>query len=47
MFGSKVVENIETHFMFKKLFSEKRDVYETTWKIMVEADRPYVTNSAA
>jgi len=43
MFGKKFVEDIKTHFMFNKLFSENRDVYEITWKNMVEADRPYVT----
>jgi len=43
MFATNVVENIKVHFMFKKLFSENRDVYKITWKNMVEADRPYVT----
>jgi hypothetical protein len=43
MFGTKFVENIKTHFMFNKLFSENHDVCEITWKNMVEADRPCVT----
>ena len=34
MFGTKVVEDIETYFMFKKLFFclENRDVYKITEK---------------
>jgi hypothetical protein len=35
-FRQKFVENMRTHFMFKKLISEKRAVCERMWKNMVE-----------
>jgi hypothetical protein len=34
-------ENQNTHFMFNDFFfNENRAIYETTWKNMVEVDRP-------
>jgi hypothetical protein len=35
MFQTKVVEKMKTHFIFNKVFSENRAVYEIMWKNMV------------
>jgi len=44
-FQTEVVEKIKTLFMFSGFFFsfENLAVYETTWKNMVDADRPQVT----
>jgi hypothetical protein len=36
-------ENQNTNFMFNKIFSENRAVYEIMCKNMVEPDRPQMT----
>jgi hypothetical protein len=40
MFQTKVVEKIETHFVFNKFLPENRAVYEIIWKNTVEPSRP-------
>jgi hypothetical protein len=40
---AKVVEKINTRFMFSTFFSENRAIYEIMWKNMLEPDRPHVT----
>jgi len=36
-------ENQNTPFMFNKIFSENRAVYEKMWKRVVESNRPQMT----
>jgi len=43
MFQTKVVENIETHFIFNNFFSENLAIYEIMRKNIVEPDRPRMT----
>ena len=38
--SDKIVEKIETHLMFNKLFSDNHAVYEIMWKNIVVTDRP-------
>jgi len=41
MFQTRVVEKIQTHFVFSNFFfKENYAVNETTWKNIVEPDRP-------
>jgi hypothetical protein len=39
----KVVEKIETHFVFSNFLFENRAVYEIMWKTIVEPDRLRMT----
>jgi len=41
MFQTKFVEKIKTYFVFSKLFSENRAVYEVMWKNFVDSDKPH------
>jgi len=43
MFQTNVAKKIKTHNLRSILFSEKRVVYEKTWKNIVEPDRPQMT----
>ena len=43
MLQTKVVEKIETHFMFSNFDFENRAVYEIMRKNIVEPDRPRMT----
>jgi hypothetical protein len=44
MFQTKVVEKLETHFMFNFFFFFRNHaVYEITWKIIAEPGRPQIT----
>ena len=38
MHQAKVVEKINTHFMFNNIFPENRMVYDTMWKNVVEPE---------
>ena len=40
MFWTRVVEEINTHFVFSSFFPRNRAVYEITWKNIVERGRP-------
>jgi len=40
MLQKKIVEKLETAFMFNKLFFENLAIYEIRWKNIVEQDRP-------
>jgi len=42
-FYTNFVEKIRTHFMFSPSFSENLTLSATTWKSMVETDRPQKT----
>jgi hypothetical protein len=42
-FQAKFVEEIKTHILCSKHFSENCAVYEMVWKNMVEPERPHVT----
>jgi len=39
MFGTKVIEKVRTHFLCSAKHSEKRNVYEITWKNVVQPNR--------
>jgi hypothetical protein len=43
MFQTKGEEVIKTHFMFNKLFSENRVIYEIMWKNIVKRGSPQMT----
>jgi hypothetical protein len=44
MFQTKFVEELKTHILCSvTFFSENHTVYEITWKIMVQLERPQVT----
>jgi len=45
MFQTKVVEKINTHFVFSKVFFflENRAFYEIMWKNIVERGNPQIT----
>ena len=43
MFQAKVVEKIKIHVSCSEAFFENDAVYEITWKIIVEPDRPQMT----
>jgi len=43
MFRTKVVEKLETHFMFNNVFHENHAVYDKMWKSIVELGRPQMT----
>jgi hypothetical protein len=40
MFQTKVIEKINTDFMFKNFFPDNHAINEITWKNAVELDRP-------
>ena len=40
MFQTKVVEKIKAHFIFDNFFFEILDLFEVTWKNIVDPGRP-------
>jgi hypothetical protein len=43
IFQTKVVENLETHFVWSITSFENREIYEISWKNFVEQYRPQMT----
>jgi hypothetical protein len=43
MLQTKVVEKIETYFIYNNPFSENRPVYEIMWKNMAQTEKPQMT----
>jgi hypothetical protein len=43
MFQTKVLEKVETHFMFKTFIFENRALYDIMWKNIVDPGRPHIT----